>query len=166
MPVGFPNGVPKGPSVLYQRKVISATLCFIAAACSGTDGGGANLDAANLTGTAPALSVKPREVKTTVKTSGTPTAGSQSLADGPDLSGNAFLADDYRSYANTAALLNNISSLHSGTGSPTTAMYNDGPYAGLAVLDTAVTYNGHPTVRYDQPGGVAGTPELWPSFPN
>jgi hypothetical protein len=166
MPVGFPNGVPKGPSVLYQRKVILATLCFIAAACAGTDGGGTTPDVASLTGTAPALSVKPREVKTTLKTSATPTAGTQSLADGPDISGNAFLADDYRSYANTAALLNNISSLHNGTGSPRTAMYNDGPYAGLAVLDTVVTYNGHPTVRYDQPGGVAGTPELWPSFPN
>jgi hypothetical protein len=152
--------------VLYQRKVILATLCFIAAACAGTDGGGTTPDVASLTGTAPALSVKPREVKTTLKTSATPTAGTQSLADGPDISGNAFLADDYRSYANTAALLNNISSLHNGTGSPRTAMYNDGPYAGLAVLDTVVTYNGHPTVRYDQPGGVAGTPELWPSFPN
>jgi len=36
----------------------------------------------------------------------------------------------------------------------------------LAVLDTAVKYNGHPTVKYNQPGGTTTTPELWASFKN
>jgi hypothetical protein len=45
-------------------------------------------------------------------------------------------------------------------------MYNDGPNAGLAVLDSTVTYNGHPTVKYNQLGGTAAGPELWSTFPN
>ena len=156
MPVGFPNGVPKGPSVFYQRKMILATLCFIAAACAGTDGGGATRDVTDLTATA----------KTAVQSTPSAPVGAQVGVDGPALSGKAFLSDDFRSYTNTAALLNNISSLHSGTCNPSTALYSDGPGANLAVLDQSVTYNGHATVKYNQPGGTTTTPELWPSFPN
>ena len=45
-------------------------------------------------------------------------------------------------------------------------MYNDGPNAGLAEIDPTVTYNGHPTVKYNQPGGTNQGPEMWVSFPN
>jgi hypothetical protein len=53
-----------------------------------------------------------------------------------------------------------------GTGDLNTVLYNDGPNAGLAVLDTTVKYNGHPTVKYNQLGGTNLGPELWSTFPN
>lgn len=94
-----------------------------------------------------------------------PHSASFSTTDGPDLSGKAFLSDNYQ-YANTAALLANISANAGGRGSPHTALYDDGPNAGRAVVDTNVTYNGHPTVRYDQLSGTSAGPEMWAGFRN
>ena len=54
----------------------------------------------------------------------------------------------------------NTSSLIGGTGNYQTVLYNDGANAKLVSLDTTVRYNGHATMRYDQPGGVATTPTL------
>ncbi len=95
-----------------------------------------------------------------------PISSPQTGIDGPSLSGNAFVSDDYRSYANTAALIAKVSVNVGGTGSPQASLYTDGPNAGTAQLDPAVTYNGHPTVRYDQRSGTTQGPEMWVGFPN
>jgi hypothetical protein len=82
------------------------------------------------------------------------------------LSGKAFLWDDYTGYRSTADLDLMISrNIAGGTGDPHTALYNDGANGDLAKLDMKVLYNGHPTVRYDQPELKNTTPELWVSFP-
>lgn len=46
------------------------------------------------------------------------------------------------------------------------ALYNDGWNANLASIDQSVTFDGHQTMRYDMPGGMAAVPGLWATFPN
>jgi len=58
-----------------------------------------------------------------------------------------------------------ISTNLGGLGSPQTAVYTDGVNPSMATLDTDTLYNGHPTVKYNQPGGTNATPELWVGFP-
>jgi hypothetical protein len=68
-----------------------------------------------------------------------------------------LVGDDWSTYSSTAAFMANV-----GAG----RLYNDGANQSMASLDTVVKYNGHPTLRYNQPGGTDKTPELWPSLPN
>lgn len=87
-------------------------------------------------------------------------------ATGPGLSGKALLADDFSEYSTTAALLNQISVNVGGTGGAQSALYHDGKNGQLASIDPSVQYNGHPTMKYTQPGGTGATPELWVSLPH
>lgn len=82
------------------------------------------------------------------------------------LSGEQLVGDDYTSYESTADLRANIGNNLGGTGDPSHALYNDGAGAQFVFLDPDVTYKGHATVRYSQPGGNTATPELWVNFPN
>lgn len=74
------------------------------------------------------------------------------------------VGDSFTQYKNTSAFLANVSSNIGGTASPSAALYNDGVNASQASIDPTVLYNGHQTLKYTQPGGVANTPELWASF--
>jgi len=87
----------------------------------------------------------------------TPTSG---------LSGLGFTSDDFTGYANTKALLAQISSNIGGTGNYQTCLYNDGYNGQLASIDTSVLYNGHQTMKYTFPGGVQTYPGLWVNFLN
>jgi hypothetical protein len=84
---------------------------------------------------------------------------------GSALSGKQFIGDDFTHYASTADLQNKITTNIGGTGT-SNLIYTDGVNPQLAQLDPSVTYNGHATMKYNQPGGVASTPELWVNFPN
>jgi hypothetical protein len=75
----------------------------------------------------------------------------------PAISAQRLMGDDYTTYSTTAAFMANV-----GIG----RLYNDGVNQSLVSLDTSVKYNGHATLRYNQPGGTDKTPELWPSLPN
>ncbi|HXC25854.1 MAG TPA: Ig-like domain-containing protein [Gemmatimonadaceae bacterium] len=83
---------------------------------------------------------------------------------GSPVSSLSFLSDNYTEYANTAAFQARVSSNIGGTASPGTALYTDGANASLAAIDNTVLYNGHQTLKYNQPGGVANSPELWVGF--
>lgn len=76
----------------------------------------------------------------------------------------ALVHDDFTRYQSTADLQSAISTNLGGTGSPATAVYTDGRNPQLASLDRAVTYNGHATMRYDQPAGSQSTPQLTAGF--
>ena len=107
-----------------------------------------------------ALSTSTTSTSTTSTTTSTTTTSST----GSGLSGVGLFADDFTQYHNTADLMANTSSLIGGTGNYQTVLYNDGANANLVSLDTVVRYNGHATMRYDQPGGVATTPTLHHAF--
>jgi hypothetical protein len=59
------------------------------------------------------------------------------------------------------------SNVKGGTGKLGTAgvIYTDGVNADMASLDTMVKYNGHATMKYNQPGGISQTPEMWAALP-
>ena len=109
--------------------------------------------------------VDPTSVVTPPSLPSGPGSGSTS-GSGSSLSGIALVSDDYSQYGNTVDLLANVSVNVGGTGSTQTALYNDGGNAQLVTLDKSVTYNGHATMKYSQPGGTAETPELWVDFPH
>jgi hypothetical protein len=75
----------------------------------------------------------------------------------PVINAKRLMGDDYTSYSSTAAFMATV-----GVG----RLYNDGVNQSLATIDTSVKYNGHQTLKYNQPGGTSKTPELWPSLPN
>jgi hypothetical protein len=77
----------------------------------------------------------------------------------------AVVSDDFTKYSSTADLLANITSLGGGTGDYHTVLYSDGSTAGLVELDKTTLYNGHATMKYNQPGGVGSTPQLHVYFP-
>lgn len=60
--------------------------------------------------------------------------------------------DDFTGYSSTAALQSFINSKQ---------LYNDGWSFNLIALDQSVLYQGHPTMRFDMPGGTKTTPALW-----
>ena len=148
----------------FRLAVVPALL--VIAACSEADSPNGARDITDITAVARVKSPgTPSDTSTThSSTSATPLSTPSSYA-GPGLSGLALISDDFSKYASTAALLNNISSLHGGTGDPRTALYNDGSNAQLAEIDPSVRYNGHATIKYNFPGGTASHPELWPSLP-
>jgi hypothetical protein len=138
-------------------------LLLLSAACAGTDSAGTAPDITGLTaarvGTSDtsgfsAVTKPPEQVQ-----------ASSPAGSGPGLSGKAFLWDDYRNYRSTSDFQLMISRNLGGRGDPHTSIYNDGVNAGMAALDDTILYNGHPTVKYNQPGGTSATPELWVSFP-
>lgn len=69
--------------------------------------------------------------------------------------------DDFTSYLNTAALQQQISKNAGGTNNSLTAFYGDGHNGQWASIDKSVLYDGHQTLRYDQPAGTEKTPALW-----
>jgi len=70
-------------------------------------------------------------------------------------------------YSSITDLLANITSLGGGTGDHSTVLYSDGGTAGgLVELDKTMPYNGHATMKYNQPGGTASTPQLHVYFPS
>lgn len=71
------------------------------------------------------------------------------------------VGDSFTQYKTTAAFLANVSSAIGGTGNPGTSVYTDGANASQASIDPTVLYNGHQTLKYTQPGGIANSPELW-----
>lgn len=76
------------------------------------------------------------------------------------------MSDDFSRYANTAALLNNISrNSNGGTGNPATSLYAYVESGNLLELDRAVLFNGHPTAKYNMPGNSNAVPELQVYFP-
>lgn len=91
--------------------------------------------------------------------------GIPSNSTGPGLSGLALASDDFTHYGSTAGLQNNITTNAGGTGNTVTALYHDGLNARWISLDNTVLYNGHPTMKYDQPSGTASTPQLGVYFP-
>jgi hypothetical protein len=102
----------------------------------------------------PGLSTGPR----------TPTSAPSS-ATGPGLSGLALVSDNFAKYSSTTELMANITSYAGGTGDYRTAFYIGGVNANLIQIDKTVLYNGHATMKYNQPGGTAKTPELKVYFP-
>jgi len=79
----------------------------------------------------------------------------------------ALVSDDFSSYSSTADLLNRVTANSGGTASDATALYREEGYAiNLVSLDRTVLYNGHPTMKYTQPGGVATSPVMRVSFPS
>lgn len=86
-------------------------------------------------------------------------------ANGAGLSGKAFLYDDFTRYSSTADLFNNISEISGGPNPDyRNVTYTDGYGATMVELDRATLYNGHPTMKYNQPGGISAGPALWPGF--
>ncbi len=83
---------------------------------------------------------------------------------GPGLTGLAITSDDFTKYSSTADLLNNITANAGGTGNWKTSLYSDGQNGNLVELDNTVRYNGHATMKYNQPGGVMSTPTLHAYF--
>ena len=75
-----------------------------------------------------------------------------------------MLSDDFSKYASTAAFLANVSTNIGGTGSPSTSLYDDGGNANLAQIDPSVLYNGHSTLKYNQPGGTDASPTFSVDF--
>ncbi len=129
-------------------------------------------DTVTVTGSQPVVQPPPTSSGTTTTpppppppstiTSGTTT----STQPGSTLSGVALVSDDFTRYGGTQDLLANISKTIGGTGSSTTALYGDGWLPDLLALDNTVKYNGHATVKYNQPGGVSASPALFVHFPN
>lgn len=156
----------RGPTVNNRTRTSLAALIVACAACAGsdsltTDPGVSHItttDVVHTSGTtAPSSPVTP-------PTSTTPSS-SPSSSTGSGLTGLAFVSDDFSKYASTADLQNNISVGAGGSGSAQTALYSDGLNASLAELDNTVRYNGHATMKYNQPGGIEQTPQLHVYFP-
>lgn len=148
------------------------------AACTGAESTAANSGLTSVTGLsddtalAPPLVTPPAPIPptTTAPIPTPPPAGSGTTSvvpsfSGPGLSGLALVSDDFR-YQSTADLLNRISTAIGGTSAPNTALYGDGTNVSLAEIDKNVTYNGHGTLKYNQPGGVFNTPVLSVHLPH
>lgn len=83
------------------------------------------------------------------------------------VSPNALLSDDFSTYGSTSDLLRSVADFVGGTTSwKLKPLYNDGHNAQMAEIDRSVMYNGHPTLKYNQPGGTEKTPQLWVSLPD
>lgn len=97
-------------------------------------------------------------------TSTTPTAPSPSApaptptapAAPTTTTGPLMLGDDFTGYSSIGDVLAKI-----GSGKLYTEVMN----ANLLSLDGSVTYNGHRTLRFNQPGGLRDTPELFMALP-
>ncbi len=145
---------------------VLAVFLLTAIGCVGLDGA----TGADVTGTTtpdgPLKTAEKPGVPPTTAPSPVTTTGNQGVSNstGPGLSGLAVISDDFRGYGTTADLMARVSSLHAGTADWRTAFYSDG-YGTNVSLDQAVQYNGHPTMKYSQPGGVGGTPWLAVALP-
>ena len=163
MPVELPNGnSPEDQIVNIGVTATLAAFLFASTACVGTDSSTAP-DVTHLTSAATSRpngsdpSAAPRTAEPSVPSSST----------GPGLSGLAVLSDDFTKYSSITDLLANITSAGGGTGDRRTVLYSDGGTGGgLVELDKTVLYNGHATMKYNQPGGTAASPELFAYLPN
>jgi hypothetical protein len=161
--VGFPNGASTEdhPVTVSPSRVLASLLLGFVTACVGAD---SSKTASGLTDPS-AIDLGHTKDSAITKTSvSTPpaavTPAVSSNSTGAGLTGLGVASDDFTKYASTADLLNNITSNAGGSGSTVTALYHDGVDARLVELDKTVLYNGHPTMKYKQPGGVADTPKL------
>lgn len=84
---------------------------------------------------------------------------------GQGLSGLQLIGDDFSKYGSTSDLLAKVSRNISGGTGTSNLIYSDGANAQLVEIDKSVTYNGHATMKYNQPAGVAMTPEMWVAMP-
>lgn len=74
------------------------------------------------------------------------------------------LVADSINYKTTAELQARVTSNCGGSGTGS-VIYTDGVNCQLAVVDTAVRYQGHPTIRYTQAAGDGTIPEMWMGIP-
>jgi hypothetical protein len=153
---------------------VLAALLLTSAACAGTDAGitepGVTAQTAIDASQKKAAALKRRLITPTASAdTGTFTKSStstqSSTSTGPGLSGLAIVSDDFTRYSSTANLLSYITVNAGGTGAWNNSFYSSGIAANLIQLDSTVLYNGHATMKYNQPGGVGSTPQLWVSFP-
>ena len=153
---------------------VLAALLLTSAACAGTDAGitepGVTAQTAIDASQKKAAAMKRRLITPTASAdTGTFTKSStstqSSTSTGPGLSGLAIVSDDFTRYSSTANLLSYITVNAGGTGAWNNSFYSDGVDARLIQLDSTVLYNGHPTLKYNQPGGVGSTPQLDVYFP-
>lgn len=77
----------------------------------------------------------------------------------------SVVSDSFTTYSSTADLLSHFSVNAGGTGQWDASKYT-GLNAQLVSLDRTVLCDGHPTMRYDQPGGTMNTPQVYADFPN
>ncbi len=119
--------------------VLPLGLLMTAAACSGDSG---------LTG------------PSSVQTPGPETSEGK----GSGITSTALIGEDFSNYSNTAALMSRVATHIGGSGSGQ-VIYGDGYNAKLAEIDNNVRYNGHQTLKYNQPSGTTNTPALWASLP-
>lgn len=89
-----------------------------------------------------------------------------SNSNGPGLSGKALMSDDFRNYSSTSAFLQKIQYPDGKVNSGGNFLYGYAINASLLEIDNSVRYNGHPTLKYVQPGGTARTPQLEIYMPN
>jgi hypothetical protein len=86
--------------------------------------------------------------------------------DTPSLSGLQYAGSDFTEYADTTALLADVSSIIGGTGDYHTVKYNDGnPGSGPYMsIDDTVLYNGHPTMKFAFDPANGGHPQVYSAF--
>lgn len=72
----------------------------------------------------------------------------------------AVFKEDFTEDKSTADFLTHVSKNIGGTGT-STLLFTDGANPTLASIDETVQYNGHHTLKYNQPNSVPNTPELW-----
>jgi hypothetical protein len=100
----------------------------------------------------------------TAPTSQAPGVPPASAARGAGISKAALIGEDFSNYASTSDLMRRITTSIGGTGT-SQVLYSDGYNAKLAEIDKNVRYNGHPTLKYNQPGGTTESPGLWARLP-
>ena len=140
------------------------TVLLLTTACTGFDKNTQGTGVTDLT----AVSSTPSHDSSTPPIVTPPASTSPSVSSdftGPGLTGLGVVSDDFTRYNTTADLLNNVSSNIGGTGNPRTVLYSDGATDSLLALDKTVLYNGHATMKYNQPGGTLHTPSLHVYFP-
>jgi hypothetical protein len=76
-----------------------------------------------------------------------------------------MIGDDFSNYGSTADLMAKVTPNNAGGTGRASLIYTDGLNASLAQIDNTVLYNGHATMKYNQPGGTAGSPEMWAALP-
>ena len=147
---------------------VLAALLLASAACANMDASTTGPDATSQTvvGTSHSkTSDLKRQTITSTASADTGTSTKSSGSTGPGLSGLAVVSDDFTRYSSTDNLKSYITINAGGTGPVIGSFYSDGVDARLIQLDSTVLYNGHPTLKYNQPGGVGSTPQLYVYFP-
>jgi hypothetical protein len=144
-------------NVNIRAVVVLQALFLGAIACAGADGNQA--DPTDITSVGHGSHSKPADSSAATPPKTVDTSSGPSSSTGTGLSGLAFVSDDFTGYAGTADLMGRITANAGGTARQN-SLYSDGSNTNLIAIDKSVTYNGHPTMKYTQPGGVHSTPVL------